>query len=56
RPTKMEVSGANRNAIAGMKVMLLCDVHGARPAAEVKWFNGSILVDEKYYKSEAADN
>ncbi|KAK9891371.1 hypothetical protein WA026_014615 [Henosepilachna vigintioctopunctata] len=56
RPTKMEVNSVNRNAIAGMKVMLLCDVHGARPAAEVKWFNGSVPVDEAFYKSVPEDN
>ncbi|XP_044766559.1 uncharacterized protein LOC123322654 isoform X3 [Coccinella septempunctata] len=56
RPTKMEVSSVNRNAIAGMKVMLLCDVHGAKPAAEVTWFNGSSAVNTSFYVSDRESN
>lgn len=52
----MEVSSVNRNAIAGMNVMLLCDVHGAKPAAEVTWFNGSSPVDTKFYSSIPENN
>lgn len=44
KPTNLNLSGVEHHVVQGTNVLLLCDVFGARPAAEVKWFNNSVLV------------
>lgn len=34
------------HVVEGTNVILMCDVFGARPAAEVKWFNDSIAITD----------
>ncbi|XP_025836985.1 hemicentin-2 isoform X3 [Agrilus planipennis] len=44
RPTKLELGGVNSHVVQGSNVLLTCDVYGAKPAAEVKWYNNSDLI------------
>lgn len=46
RPTKIHLSGVKSHVVAGSKVLLQCEVEGARPAANISWYNSSKLIDE----------
>lgn len=41
RPMKIELTGVEHHVVQGTKVLLQCDVTGARPAANVSWYNNS---------------
>lgn len=41
RPTKIMLTGVKLHVIEGAKVLLQCQVYGARPAANVSWYNSS---------------
>ncbi|ODM99874.1 Cell adhesion molecule 2, partial [Orchesella cincta] len=41
RPLTWELTGYNAPVLAGSVVNLLCQVKGARPAANITWFNGT---------------
>lgn len=42
-PTKIELSGVSGHVNQGTLVTLLCQVFGARPMAEVEWYNGTLI-------------
>lgn len=44
KPLSLVLSGVKNHVVEGTNVILMCDVFGARPAAEVKWFNNSIPI------------
>ncbi|XP_048512815.1 titin isoform X2 [Athalia rosae] len=48
RPLGMDLGGVVNHVVQGSKVMLQCQVKGARPAANVTWYNGTepILNDD----------
>ncbi|GJQ78945.1 putative immunoglobulin like protein [Trypoxylus dichotomus] len=46
KPTGIKLSGVNGHVVQGSFVKLVCEVTGAKPAAEVKWFNRSAPVGE----------
>ena len=46
RPTKIELSGVKSHVVAGSRVLLDCKVFGARPAANISWYNSSRLIDD----------
>lgn len=46
KPLSLELSGVKSHVVEGTNVILMCDVFGARPAAEVKWFNNSIAITD----------
>ncbi|XP_065160558.1 uncharacterized protein nrm isoform X4 [Atheta coriaria] len=53
KPTGIVLSGVNGHVVQGSNVMLICDVIGARPAADVKWLNGSQpITDQKFIQTE----
>ncbi|KAH1018820.1 hypothetical protein HUJ05_006512 [Dendroctonus ponderosae] len=53
----MHLSGVNNHVVQGSNVMLICDVHGARPAATIRWTNGSIpITDETLVHTGIEDN
>lgn len=46
RPTNIHLSGVKSHVVEGSKVLLQCEVVGARPAANISWYNSSKLIDE----------
>ncbi|XP_030767914.1 hemicentin-1 isoform X2 [Sitophilus oryzae] len=57
RPTRMELSGVKNHVVQGTNVLLICDVYGARPAATVRWTNGSVpITDESLVQTSPQDN
>lgn len=46
RPTEIHLSGVKSHVVEGSKVLLQCHVKGARPAANISWYNTSKLIDE----------
>jgi CD80-like C2-set immunoglobulin domain len=46
KPTKIHVSGVKSHVVEGSKVLLQCHVYGARPAANISWYNSSKLIDD----------
>ncbi|KAI4471623.1 b-cell receptor cd22 [Holotrichia oblita] len=48
KPTGIQLSGVKSHVVQGSFVKLLCEVTGAKPAAEVKWFNGTHEVSETF--------
>lgn len=57
KPTLLHLSGVNNHVVQGSNVMLICDVHGARPAATIRWTNGSIpITDETLVHTGIEDN
>lgn len=46
RPTLMRLSGVKGHVVEGSKVLLQCHVYGARPAANISWYNSSQLIDD----------
>lgn len=56
KPTKMELIGPKNQVDQGSIVSLVCNVFGARPPAEIKWFNnsepmGESLVEQNHLKT-----
>ncbi|XP_059622571.1 hemicentin-2-like isoform X2 [Phlebotomus argentipes] len=41
RPTKISLTGVKHHTVQGTKVLLQCQVFGARPAANVTWYNST---------------
>lgn len=46
KPTSIALSGVKDHVVQGTNVKLVCEVTGAKPAAEVKWFNESNAIPE----------
>lgn len=46
RPTKVELSGVEHHVVQGTKVLLQCEVTGARPPANVSWYNNTNIVQD----------
>jgi len=46
RPMRIHLSGVKSHVVEGSKVLLQCHVFGARPAANVSWYNSSRIIDE----------
>lgn len=53
RPTKISLTGVDKHAIHGSKVTLECLVQGARPAANLTWYNGTDPIDPEKVTSIA---
>ncbi|KAM7357581.1 neuromusculin isoform 3-T4 [Cochliomyia hominivorax] len=47
RPTTVTINGVEHHTVQGSKVVLTCDVHGARPPVNLTWFNASQPMDPK---------
>ena len=46
RPTRIHLSGVKSHVVEGSKVLLQCHVYGARPAANISWYNSTKLIDD----------
>lgn len=46
RPTGIHLSGVKSHVVEGSKVLLQCEVVGARPAANISWYNNTKLIDD----------
>ncbi|XP_065086926.1 hemicentin-1 isoform X2 [Ochlerotatus camptorhynchus] len=44
RPTKIHLSGVKHHTVEGNEVLLQCQVSGARPAANMTWYNSTKLI------------
>ncbi|KAH8233853.1 hypothetical protein KR032_000185, partial [Drosophila birchii] len=44
RPTSIEVNGVKHHTVQGSKVVLTCDIHGARPAVNLTWYNSTSVI------------
>ncbi|KAF6214764.1 hypothetical protein GE061_009507 [Apolygus lucorum] len=44
RPNQLVLSGVEHHVVQGTTVLLKCEVFGARPPANVKWFNATMLL------------
>jgi hypothetical protein len=47
KPTRISLTGFKLHVIEGAKVLLVCQVDGGRPAANVTWYNNSNIIDDK---------
>lgn len=45
RPTKVELSGYKHHTVQGTTTLIKCLVSGARPAANVTWYNNTVAMD-----------
>jgi hypothetical protein len=54
RPLSLELSGVVHHVVQGTIVTLECAVLGARPAANVTWYNGSEPIREEALRTEVA--
>ncbi|KAH8351258.1 hypothetical protein KR084_001851 [Drosophila pseudotakahashii] len=45
RPTSIDVNGVKHHTVQGSKVVLTCDIQGARPAVNLTWYNSSALIN-----------
>lgn len=45
RPTKVELTGVKHHTVQGTNILLKCLVSGARPAANVTWYNNTVALD-----------
>jgi hypothetical protein len=54
RPLSLDLSGVVHHVVQGTKVTLECAVVGARPAANVTWYNGSEPIREEALRTEIA--
>ncbi|XP_023246410.1 hemicentin-1 [Copidosoma floridanum] len=52
RPMKMDIKGVVGHVINGSKVLLQCEVQGARPPANVTWYNGTEILDKNSSRLE----
>lgn len=50
----MVLSGVEHHVVQGTKVLLQCIVYGARPAANITWFNGTELMREDLISTTSA--
>lgn len=46
RPTRIHLSGVKSHVVEGSKVLLQCHVYGARPAANISWYNSTKQIDD----------
>ncbi|CRK99567.1 CLUMA_CG012880, isoform B [Clunio marinus] len=46
RPTEIHLDGVKSHVVEGSRVLLQCHVLGARPAANISWYNSSKLIDD----------
>lgn len=46
-PTGLELTGVKSHVVQGSNVLLTCKVFGARPAANVTWYNGTEAISPK---------
>ncbi|KAJ8682010.1 hypothetical protein QAD02_017802, partial [Eretmocerus hayati] len=58
---KMDIKGVVGHVIQGSKVLLECKVQGARPAANVTWYNGTDILEKDnprldMYQTELSEN
>ncbi|XP_054086401.1 uncharacterized protein LOC105214792 isoform X2 [Zeugodacus cucurbitae] len=44
RPTSISINGVEHHTVQGSKVVLTCDIHGARPAVNLTWFNSTAVI------------
>ncbi|XP_058791072.1 hemicentin-1 isoform X2 [Phymastichus coffea] len=61
RPMKMDIKGVVGHVIQGSKVLLQCEVQGARPPANVTWYNGTEILHRNssrldMYETKFTDN
>ncbi|XP_046400693.1 hemicentin-1 isoform X3 [Ischnura elegans] len=54
RPRKLELGGVEHHVVQGTEVTLRCHVSGARPAANVTWYNGTEVIPTDNVLSDAA--
>jgi len=54
RPLRLDLSGLVHHVVQGTTVTLECAVLGARPAANVTWYNGSEPIHEDALRTEVA--
>ena len=55
RPMKMDIKGVVGHVIQGSKVLLQCEVQGARPPANVTWYNGTEILDRNSSRLDMYD-
>ncbi|XP_037890319.1 uncharacterized protein LOC119637932 isoform X4 [Glossina fuscipes] len=41
RPTSITINGVEHHTVQGSKVVLTCDIHGARPPVNLTWYNNT---------------
>lgn len=46
RPLEINLTGVEKYVVQGTNVKLECVVRGARPAASIRWANGTYEIDE----------
>lgn len=51
RPLEITLTGLEKFVVQGTNVKLECIVRGARPAASVRWANGTNEIDKKDLKT-----
>ncbi|XP_067643045.1 uncharacterized protein nrm isoform X2 [Eurosta solidaginis] len=44
RPTRISINGVEHHTVQGSKVVLTCDIHGARPAVNLTWYNSTNII------------
>ncbi|XP_065720778.2 hemicentin-1 isoform X13 [Drosophila suzukii] len=44
RPTSIDINGVKHHTVQGSKVVLTCDIHGARPAVNLTWYNSTTVI------------
>nr|NP_001246891.1 neuromusculin, isoform F [Drosophila melanogaster]AFH04562.1 neuromusculin, isoform F [Drosophila melanogaster]AHA95700.1 FI21256p1 [Drosophila melanogaster] len=44
RPTSIDINGVKHHTVQGSKVVLTCDIHGARPAVNLTWYNTTTII------------
>ncbi|XP_071450004.1 uncharacterized protein nrm [Hetaerina americana] len=54
RPRKLELGGVEHHVVQGTEVTLRCHVSGARPAANVTWYNGTEPIPSDKVLSDSA--
>ncbi|XP_050742543.1 uncharacterized protein LOC108030804 isoform X3 [Drosophila biarmipes] len=45
RPTSIDINGVKHHTVQGSKVVLTCDIHGARPAVNLTWYNSTTVIN-----------
>ncbi|EDW79217.2 LOW QUALITY PROTEIN: uncharacterized protein Dwil_GK12999 [Drosophila willistoni] len=45
RPTSIDINGVEHHTVQGSKVVLTCDIHGARPAVNLTWYNATSIIN-----------
>ncbi|XP_043862054.1 uncharacterized protein LOC120447830 isoform X2 [Drosophila santomea] len=44
RPTSININGVKHHTVQGSKVVLTCDIRGARPAVNLTWYNTTTII------------